>query len=387
MTDRELDALLDNLNTLGEDTPPMPEDLHQQWMRLVEEDTMKNEFEPKESKKRGLSRGWKRALAVAAAAVFVVGGTLLTRDDLPSRFSAAPESGKAVIPQEAVYTSEEAAYGAYADYDTGYVANSSAKYAAPAAAMYEDDLVEMEETAMGGERYTANSPEAPARPQKLIRNASLTIVTQDFDASYAQLNSLCEAAGGWVSSSSVSTGSKGLKTASITLRIPAGQLDSFLAGSGEAGRVTSQSLNTNDVTDSYYDTLTRLETQKELMARLRALVTEAADLSDLLELENEIASTQYMIDSLTASLQSTDQKVSYSTVSISLKEERPQETAQAVELSLGERLSGALQLGWERFTDFVADCAVFLVAALPFLAIVAVVVTVVLIVSKKRRKN
>ena len=46
------------------------------------------------------------------------------------------------------------------------------------------------------------------------------------------------------------------------------------------------------------DTETRLATQRALMARLQSLVTEAASLTELLELESQIADTQYTIDRL-----------------------------------------------------------------------------------------
>ena len=213
-----------------------------------------------------------------------------------------------------------------------------------------------------------------AQESKIIRTASLTIATKTYDESLALLRQLCGDAGGWVSWSSESTGSTGLRSANLTLRIPAAQLDAFLEGTGGAGRVTYRSETADDVSDSYYDTAARLETQKALMARLRALVTDAASLSDLLELESQIADTQYQIDRLTASLQSTDRQVDYATVDISLREERAADDITNPEMGFGERLLSALRAGWESFVSFVSDMAVFLVAALPFLAVVAAVV-------------
>ena len=112
----------------------------------------------------------------------------------------------------------------------------------------------------------------------------------------------------------------GLRTAYLTLRIPQSALDAYIAGTEGLGRITSRSESAQDVTESYQDTAARLETQKALLARLQALITESADLSDLLELESQIADTQYQIDRLQASLNSTDRQVSYSTVNITLKD-------------------------------------------------------------------
>ena len=84
------------------------------------------------------------------------------------------------------------------------------------------------------------------------------------------------------------------------------QLDDYFSGTSGLGRVISREESATDVTESYYDTQARLETQQALMARLQALVTDAADLSDLLTLESQIAETQYQIDRLQSSLNSTD---------------------------------------------------------------------------------
>lgn len=122
------------------------------------------------------------------------------------------------------------------------------------------------------------------------------------------------------------------------------------------------------------------------MDRLQALITESGDLSDLLALEAQIADTQYQIDALTTSLNRTDRQAAYSTVTVSLYEE----TAPAITdttVSLSERISAALRMGWEAFTDFCQDMLVFVTAALPFIAIVVVLVIALAIIRKVRRNK
>ena len=149
--------------------------------------------------------------------------------------------------------------------------------------------------------------------------------------------------------------------------------------------MTRREESADDVTESYYDTKARLETQQALMARLQALVTDAADLSDLLALESQIADTQYQIDSLQARLNSTDRQVDYATVNVSLKEELPSDSITDVEMTLGQRIGHALTTGWEIFTSFLGDTAVFLVAALPFLALLAMAWIIIRLVRRSRR--
>ena len=362
----ENEVLRDTLSGLNEDVPAMPEGLHAAWMQKVEDTKME---------KTRTMKTVTRWLSVAAAMVFVIGGTLLTKDGLDS----------ATLRSTQAYQSD--ANGSMV-FGTAYA--NDYKYAA-------DEAVE-EEYAMdtgAGVMLTSNSmargtgtmaakESAPAE-KKIIRTASITIATQTFEDSLNALKSACEGQGGWIESSSESTNSySGLRTAYLTLRIPQDGLDAYLAGTEGLGRVTSKSESAQDVTASYQDTQTRLNTQLALMERLQALITESGDLSDLLALESQIADTQYMIDSLQSSLNSTDRQVSYSTVNVTLKEEKTVELTDTT-VSFGERILSAVAVGWEAFTGFLGDMVVFLVAALPFMVIVAVVVIVIKLIRRRRK--
>ena len=378
MTYPEQDALLNDLQRLQEDTPPVPADFHSGWLQLVEEDARMTQQQADEAVRpvKRRSGAWVRGLALAAALVFVVGGTLLTRDSLNPTAGSARKSTPAAARggENGLHYAAEAPAAVNADYaaqensfDMEEALEDSLAYEASGAA---------DDSALSG---------AEARPGKIIRTVSLTIVTTDFTASLEQLRSLCTGMGGWVSSAWTSTSGSGLQNASLTLRVPAAQLDSYLSGTADAGRITSQSETAEDVSERYYDTKARLETQQALLTRLQALVTDAADLSDLLLLESEISDTQYTIDSLTASLNSTDRQVDYATVSVSLKEERPEENLQDASLSLGERIASGFRTGWTAFTGFLSDMAVFLVAALPFLLPAALVAVLAVVLHRRGR--
>jgi len=225
---------------------------------------------------------------------------------------------------------------------------------------------------------------------KLIRTASMSISTQSFQESLDTLKTLCQEQGGWIESASESTGAGGLRTAYLTLRIPAESLDAYLEGSVSAGRITRRSESVQDVTESYQDTAAQLATQQALMARLQALVTDAASLSDLLELESQIADTQYTIDRLQSSLNATDRQVDYSTVDVTLREESPATDIIDTEKTLWERLQAAVVSGVEAFGNFVENVFVYAAAALPFIGVVLVIwggVKLIQKIMKWRKKS
>ena len=370
----ENEVLRDVLSGLNEEVPPMPEELHAAWMQKVEDGQVEKTLNRK---------AFTRFLSIAAALVFVVGGTLLTRDSmedsarLNKEYQALVEENNTLAGTAMTANEFKAALGRY-DALNGAAPDAGATMMLTRTAMPE--AAEEEDIA-----FDSDIP--AAEEKKIIRTARLTIYTQTFDTSLENLRALCEADGGWIESSSESTNSRtSLRTANLTLRLPQEALDGYLAGADQLGRITSRSETATDVTASYQDTQTRLATQVALMDRLQALITESGDLSDLLALEAQIADTQYQIDALTTSLNRTDRQAAYSTVTVSLYEE----TAPAITdttVSLSERISAALRMGWEAFTDFCQDMLVFVIAALPFIAIVVVLVIALAIIRKVRRNK
>lgn len=352
----ENEVLRDALSGLNVDVPPMPEGLHAAWMQKVSDD-----METKQTPRFRIPQTVTRWLSAAAATVFVIGGTLLTRDDL------APTSESGVNQKTAVYSTR-----------------STAKYDSAV-----EESADYEYTADNGVMLTmARGAEAAApvvTEKKIIRTASMTIATQTFEDSLNALKAACEGQGGWIESSSENVNSyTGLRTAYLTLRVPQSALDAYLAGTEGLGRITARSESAQDVTETYQDNAARLETQKALMARLQSLITESADLADLLALESQIADTQYEIDRLQSALNATDRQVTYSTVDVTLKEEKTPELTDAT-VSLGERIVSAIQVGFSTLVDFLQDMVVFLVAALPFIAIVAAAWIIARIIRKRRK--
>lgn len=361
LLDDENEVLRQCLSPLNEEVPDMPENFHAQWTALVKEDAMKQE----ESRKVAPMRRWTRILSVAAALVFVVGGTLLTKDTLSPARTAT---------QQAATANEDSADFATYSYD----ADDGAGGIAPM--LYAANST-MPEAASAKSAAVSTTPD-----KKIIRNVSLAIKTTAYDESMTQLTALLSQYSGYLESSSEYTNSRDLRTASLTLRVPADSLDAFLDGTGDLGRVTSRNMSATDVTDSYQDTAARLENQKLLLSRLQALTDTAGDLSDLLALENQLADTQYNIEQLESSLASTDQQVSEATIRMTLNEEA-QPDLRDESVSLSDRIAGALSIGWNAFVAFLQDCVVFLTAALPFIAIVAVIALVIALIRKAKKRK
>ena len=225
-------------------------------------------------------------------------------------------------------------------------------------------------------------PDSTAR--KLVRTADLTIRTRTFDEAAESVQELLAEAGGYVESL-YEHGEAGSRRLSLYMRVPSAHLDDFLFSMEGAGRVTDRSQSTTDMTTQYQDNQARLKTLYDKRDRLNALMLQAENVADLIEIESAIADTQYQIDRYETSQRDIDRQVDMSAVSLNLIEERPADTAQE-DPSLWQRIRAGLEASVEGLGEFLRDLTVFLAVALPWAVPVIIVLIVICVIRKRKGK-
>ena len=254
--------------------------------------------------------------------------------------------------------------------------NTSKKVAASESVAYED--YEMADTTV-----------EESQSAKIIRTVNFTIQTRDYESDYEALRQLTADLGGHIESLSASgDGSSGsLRRASFTLRIPSERLDEFIGGAKGVGRVSSYSETSEDVSEAYYDIESRLNTQKAKMERLTELMKKAEDIEDLIELEDAISDTQYWIDRYTGNLKGYDSRVNDSYVYVTLREMSSASVVETKELTLGERIVSAVKVSIEKAWEVLQALVIFLIAALPWIAVLAVVILALRAIVRRRKRK
>ncbi len=183
----------------------------------------------------------------------------------------------------------------------------------------------------GIRRPTRHSPSeerqlavVPAEDRKLIRNASLTLEVDSAVAAAVQVRALVGAVGGYVGNESLSEDGYGAKRASLTCRVPAESLDELLEQAQAQGKVESIRITADDITEQYFDLEIRLSTKSELESRLLELLDRSSnDLSDLLQIERELARVRSELDQLEGQRRFWDHQVAMATLQLELHEARP----------------------------------------------------------------
>lgn len=207
------------------------------------------------------------------------------------------------------------------------------------------------------------SPQA-GQNAKLIRRAELEIQTEAFDAAAASLEALVAEAGGYFQSAQVEGGSlrdqNAARYGNYVIRLPEENFSAFLDQSGTLGYVVRRSESSENVSQAYYDTETRLAAQRTKQERLLALLAQADTMESIIELENALSETEYEIQSLTTDLEHYDDLIDYATVDLYLAEvlslsQTPGETA-----GLGERMAAGLSASAAGLVQGVQDLLVWL---------------------------
>ena len=224
---------------------------------------------------------------------------------------------------------------------------------------------------------------AVRRNAKLILNADLSLETQDFEKSAADIEKMTAEAGGYIESSGT-YGDTGSRSANYTLRVPQEKFEQFYAQLGENMHVVSRSRSSEDVTEQYTDIETRLATLQTKHERLLSLLEKADKMEDIISLENALADCEYEIDSLTGSKRHYDDLVGFSTCYINLREVQTL-TATADGTGFGAQLSQAAKTGARGLADVVRGTILGVVMFWP--AVILVIAgTAAGVILHRRRK-
>lgn len=288
--------------------------------------------------------------------------------------------------------------GAEGSYDEQKSAGFSGagSYMADAPASAEEDLAEY-----GGETIDTPEPERNAADislpaalnkenVKLIFTADLRVQTMDFEETEKQLYDMVEAFGGYFESIYTDNGNyyyteDSYKYAGYTVRVPSDKFHEFIGSVSDGMHVVSMSQNAQDVGQAYFDTERRLETLKNKHDRLEELLSQATNMTDIIELEGALSDTEYQIEQYTSDLQRYDSLIDYSTVTVEVEKVSGYSQAITDELTFGQRLLRSIKKGAEDFGWWLEDMAEWFgyhIIQLVILAAVIVIFVKLHLVSK-----
>ena len=243
---------------------------------------------------------------------------------------------------------------------------------------------------------TANDSSTYA--EKIIHSVTLTAETRDFDRALAALRASVASLGGY--EQSVSTTGKSYhsndrycRIARMTLRIPAEQLNAFLGSVGDLVNITNQSSTATNVTTEYYDIQSRIGVLQSEKAAYEEMLKKSNDVNYLLQVKDRLYNVIEEIEAYETQLRLYDNKVAYSTVTVTLDEVIEYTKVTTPKDTFGSRIAKAFTESWKDFAEGFQSFTVWLVRSIPTLLVIGILLSVSIVIAlrathrKKQKKT
>lgn len=272
---------------------------------------------------------------------------------------------------------------------SSYKASEPMAMASESAEYYSDDMYESNYAAEeaiadnGIEKVGDETVENTNR--KIIKNVNIEAETEEFDNFIANVEAKVKSLGGYMESTnisgrSISSSKPNMRNASLTARIPAKNLDSFVSNVSELSNITNKSESAEDVTLNYADTEAHIKSLRTEQQRLDQLLLQADDIETIIAIEARITDVRYELESYESRLRSMDNKIDYSTVYISVREVERYTPVEEPDETIGHRILVGFTENLIEAKDFVVNFIVEFIIAIPILVVLIIFVAVPVII-------
>lgn len=150
--------------------------------------------------------------------------------------------------------------------------------------------------------------------RKLIVTVDIRINSKDVEKSYKSIENKVKEYNGYFDNVESSK-----NRYYLTIRIPKDNLNNFISFIEESEKIENKNINTQDVTDTYYDTDNRIKNREVLLEKLRNYLKEAKNIDEILKIEDRINTLTYEIERMKGNLQNLQSSIDYSRVTVNIQ--------------------------------------------------------------------
>lgn len=237
----------------------------------------------------------------------------------------------------------------------------------PAAA----DKTSTEATPAGAAPSTAAAA-AALKDRKIIYDADVRLVVDDFAKVEAAVPRLVQEHGGYLADASVERTQGAVRSGRWQVRIPIDRFDAFLDAVCALGVPESRRQTAQDVTEQFVDLEAQIKTKQQLEQRILELVQERkGKIEEVLEVERELARVRSDIEQMQGRLRYLTNRTEMTTVTVSAREEQHYVPPAAPNLTsrIARTWSRSL-VALQNFGETVVHIVVFLAPWAPIVLIV-----------------
>ena len=229
---------------------------------------------------------------------------------------------------------------------------------------------------------------AATNSRKVIFNYNYELETTDMSTTLDSLEATVLSRGGYVENARYSGRANNgqYSYAVLTYRLPVDSVADFKETIEASGHVRAKNEQGQDITDEYFDVEAHLNVLQVQEARLLDLLEKSGDLSDLLQIERELARVRTEIELLTGTLQKYDNLVEMTTFTITVY--NISEYTATDDDAFGAQVKKAILDSLNIALKALQGLIIFLIYALPYLLVGGLVVfTFTRIMASRKKKR
>ncbi|MEW2482903.1 DUF4349 domain-containing protein [Mycobacterium sp. NPDC049093] len=217
----------------------------------------------------------------------------------------------------------------------------------------------------------------------IVKTASMSITTGNPGAVADKAVSLATDAGGRVDSRSEDAGSSsGRARISLSLRVPAAELEGTLDEFKKLGTVQTVEVRSDDVTSQRVDLDARIKALQTSVDRLLGIMRDAKDPEALIKAEGALSQRQAELDSLRAQRTQLGDQIDYSTVNLDITAEQIGGPAPQY-----QGFWGQVERGWHGLVSAASGLVMLFGLLLPWLAVVVIAAALIFAVIRLTRSR
>ena len=222
--------------------------------------------------------------------------------------------------------------------------------------------------------------------QKLIKTVRMDVETEDLENLLPQISGKISSLGGYVENQELYNGSAYSsyrhRSASLTVRIPAENLDGFVEDVKGVSNVVTYNESTENVTLQYVSTESRMKALEVEQERLLELLGKAENMADLLEIEARLTDVRYELETVTSQLRVLSNQVDYATIHLYISQVKVY--TEVEEQTVWQRIGSGFKENLRSIGEDMTDFFVWLVTYSPQLIVWAVIIAAAVVILKKK---
>lgn len=223
-----------------------------------------------------------------------------------------------------------------------------------------------------------SATDAPDADREVVTTGSVSVTVSRPRTTAQQLSAWVESIGGRVDDRSES-GTGRDATASVTVRVPSSKVTATVERLGTYGTVDDVSLENTDVTSQARDLDARIDALEVSIGRLTDILAATTSSRAVIEAESALTQRQEQLESLQAERTALTDRVSLSTLTVSLTQTP---TTESVDPG---GFTGGLRDGWNALVATLNRVVEGIGVLLPWAAVVGVVIVAVRLAARRRR--